>query len=150
MERVQGILVKIEEKARDRASWYPSGRKWLTDDDSQLLNECIRTFAQRHMTYLLQSLIFEKMVEGSFSETLALMEWHIRRNLEIFRSDQLTMNQKDPNMMIYDSVRITGLKISSHINMTLIKLCSNPSDMPLKSALIRLVICLCQNTMLLK
>ena len=51
--------------------------------------------------------------------------------------------------MIYDSVRIIGLKIYSHINITLIKLCSTPSNMKLKSELIRLVILFCHSSMLL-
>lgn len=66
MERVEGILLRIEEKSRDKASWYPNGRKWIIDEDSQILNDCLRNFTSRHMTYLLQSLIFEKMCEGSF------------------------------------------------------------------------------------
>ena len=87
MERVQGILLRIEEKARDRNMWYPNGRKWIIDEDSANLNQCLQNFAKNHMYYLHQSLIFEKMCEGSFQDTLALMDWHVRRNLEVFRSD---------------------------------------------------------------
>jgi hypothetical protein len=52
--------------------------------------------------------------------------------------------------MFYDSVRITGLKISSAINIRLIKLHASPNDAELKAEVIRTVICLCWNSMLLK
>ena len=33
MDRVQGILAKIEEKAASKSAWYPSGRMWMDDAD---------------------------------------------------------------------------------------------------------------------
>ena len=47
-------------------------------------------------------------------------------------------------------MRITGLKISSAINIGLIKLHASPNDAELKAEIIRTVICLCWNSMLLK
>ena len=88
----------------------------------------MKSFAVYHMQYLLQSLCFEKMCEGSYKDTTSLMEWHIKQNLDIFRSDQLTTNQKSPNKMIYDSVRIVGLKMATAINKSLIYLHAAPED----------------------
>lgn len=39
------------------------------------------------MAYVLQSLVFEMMCEGSFKDATALMEWQIRKNIDAFRSD---------------------------------------------------------------
>lgn len=33
MERSMSIVQKIDEKARDKKSWYPGGRMWMGDDD---------------------------------------------------------------------------------------------------------------------
>ena len=65
MERVQGILVKIEEKAASKAGWYPQGSKWLNEQDWQDLSQHQRSFNETHMSFLMQSLVFEKMCEGS-------------------------------------------------------------------------------------
>lgn len=74
------------------------------------------------MTYLLQSLVFEKMVERNLGDASALCEWHLSRNLEIFRDAQLTSNKLNPNKMMYDSFRILGLVIYTELNKTFIKL----------------------------
>ena len=74
------------------------------------------------MAYALQSLVFEMMCKGSFKDAIALMEWQICENIDAFRSDWLLIDNKSPNKMFYDSVRITGLKISTAINVGLIKL----------------------------
>ena len=121
MERATGILAKIEEKASSKSAVYPTGRMWMNQEDCKI-NELTKSFSEKHMAYVMQSLVFEKMCEGSFRDATALMEWQIRLNLEAFRSDQLTTDSKSPNKMFYDSVRITGLKISSAINIGLIKL----------------------------
>lgn len=92
---------------------------------------------------LLQSLAFEKLVAGSSREGLALMDYHIRKYLEDFRSDQLTVNNKSPHKMMYDSVRIIGLRIAAQLNSSLIKLHLSPEDASLKSEVIQKVICLC-------
>lgn len=52
--------------------------------------------------------------------------------------------------MVYDSVRITGLSISSTLNKNLIKLSVNPADPQLKLEVIKSVVYLCNNSMLLK
>ena len=52
--------------------------------------------------------------------------------------------------MFYDSVRITGLKISTAVNIGLIKLSKDANNQELKADLIRVLICLCWNSMLLK
>ena len=44
------------------------------------------------MIFLLQSLIFENLVEGYSKEGLILMHYHIQKYLSEFRSDQLTVN----------------------------------------------------------
>ena len=49
----EGILLKIDEKSKDKESWYSSGRKWLNEQDNYLLNNYCRGFADRHMAYLL-------------------------------------------------------------------------------------------------
>lgn len=102
------------------------------------------------MAYLIQSLAFEKMNEGSLKESLTLMNLHIRNQLDAFRSDQLTLDAKSPNKMFYDSVRILGLRISTEINKALIRLNANPADAELKSAIVQGVIQICFNSMLLK
>ena len=78
MERVQGIMAKIEEKASGKAEFYPHPRKWLVQTDYQKLEEFKQQFRERHMSMLIQSLVFEKMNEGSFEDTLALMNAHVR------------------------------------------------------------------------
>ena len=106
------------------------------------------------MIYLLQSLTFEKLVAGSSRDGLALMDYHIHKYLDEFRSDQLTVNNKSPHKMMYDCVRIFGLRIASQLNEALIKLHHNKSDstliQSLRSEVIRKVISLCYNSMLLK
>lgn len=126
MERATGILAKIEEKAQSKASWYPNGRMWLTEDDWKQISTLQRVFAERHMSYLLQSLAFEKMVEVSMKDAVALTGWHLKKHLESFRDPQLTLNKLSPNKMMYDSIRIQGLIITSQINKMLIKLHLNP------------------------
>jgi len=73
MERATGILAKIEEKANSKSAVYPTGRMWMNQEDSQIY-ELIKFFAEKHMAYLMQSLVFEKMCEGSFRDATALME----------------------------------------------------------------------------
>ena len=102
------------------------------------------------MQFLLQSLIFENLVEGYSKEGLILMQYHIQKYLDQFRSDQLTLNSKSPQKMMYDSVRIFGLRIAVQLNEKLIGLHANPQDAELKKKVIQKLICLCQNTMLLK
>lgn len=90
------------------------------------------------------------MCEGNLREALSLCEWHIRRNLAAFQSDQLTAIHNSPNKMMYDSVRILGLIISSEINRNLIKLSANQDSAEMRHAVIKNVLCLCHNSMLLK
>ena len=52
--------------------------------------------------------------------------------------------------MMYDSIRVVGLRISTEINATLIRLSKNQGDLQLKKRLIHLVLHLCNNSMLLK
>lgn len=113
MERAQGILAKIEEKATDKKGWYAGGRMWLNDEDWRLIADCVKVFNERHMIFLNQSLVFEKLVDGKSREGLAVMEFHIRKHIETFRSDQLTVNNKSPHKLMYDSVRIFGLRIAA-------------------------------------
>ena len=51
---------------------------------------------------------------------------------------------------MYDSIRVVGLRISTEINATLIRLSKNQGDPLLKKRLIHLVLHLCNNSMLLK
>ena len=78
------------------------------------------------MKFLMQSLIFENLVEGHSKEGLILMQFHIQKYLDQFRSDQLTVNSKSPQKMMYDSVRIFGLRIAAQLNERLIGLHLNP------------------------
>jgi len=52
MERAQGILAKIEEKAASKSAWYPAGRTWMNQDDWSV-NEISKSFAERHMAYVM-------------------------------------------------------------------------------------------------
>lgn len=157
-ERAGGILAKISEKAGAKASWYPPAENmWMSEADYALVNSLQGPFAWRHMAFVLQSLVFEMMCEGSFKDATALMEWQIRKNIDMFRSDQLFIDRNSPNKMFYDSVRITGLKISTAINTGLIKLSQAEAaegaaaDIEaLKIELVRNLICICANSMLLK
>ena len=74
------------------------------------------------MTYLMQSLIFEKMVSNHGLDTVALCEFHLSRNVEIFRDPRLTSDKFNPNKMMYDSFRILGLILYSELNRTFIQL----------------------------
>ena len=87
MDRVQGIMAKIEEKASGKADWYPQSRKWLIQEDYGKLEVQKNLFRQRHMSILIQSLVFEKMNESNFGDTLTLMNYHVRSNIDAFRSD---------------------------------------------------------------
>ena len=102
------------------------------------------------MSMLVQSLVFEKMNEGSFKDTLALMNTQIRGKVEAFRSEQLTLDAKSPNKMMYDSVRIIGLRIATDINSNLIRLSHRPEDLALKQNILKLVVHICNNSMLLR
>ena len=57
-------MAKIEEKATDKKGWYAGGRMWLNDEDWRLIADCVKVFNERHMIYLNQSLVFEKLVDG--------------------------------------------------------------------------------------
>ena len=150
MERASGVMAKIEEKAASKPSWYPTGRMWLDEQDTQQLQQFRAHFQERHMAYLLQSLVFEKMVETDLKEASGLTEWHLRRHLEAFRDPQLTLNKASPNKMMYDSIRILGLITTSSIDRTLVLLHNAPQDGELKSKLVRMLICFCHNSMQLK
>lgn len=123
---------------------------WLNDEDWRLIADCVKVFNERHMIYLNQSLVFEKLVDGQSREGLAVMEFHIRKHIEIFRSDQLTVNNKSPHKLMYDSVRIFGLRIAAQLNEFLIKLHLSSDDIEIKKQVVHKLICLCQNSMLLK
>jgi len=88
------------------------------------------------MIFYNQSLAFEKLVEGSYKDGLTVMDYHIRKYLDHFRSDQLTSNTKSPHKMMYDSVRILGLRISAQLNKSLILLHQSPEDAEHKSLVI--------------
>ena len=107
-------------------------------------------FRNQHILILTQSLVFEKMNEGNFGDTLTLMNLNVRSNINAFRSDQLTINAKSPNKMMYDSIRVFGLRITAEIDITLIRLSQNPDDPQLRKRLVQLITHLCNNTMLLK
>lgn len=148
-------MAKISEKASAKQAWYPPAEKMFLDDEeyATVTQNVQPIFAWRHMAYVLQSLVFEMMCEGSFKDATALMDYHIKKNLDAFRSDQLLTDSKSPNKMFYDSVRITGLKISSAINIGLISLAKTEvadEIASLKSVLVRNLICICTNSMLLK
>ena len=115
-----------------------------------MLVEYVKDFQEKHMLYLHQSLVFEKLVEGHSREGLAVMHYHIRKYLETFRSDQLTVNNRSPHKMMYDSVRIFGLRIAAQLNSSLIKLHQNPQEASHKQSVVQMLICLCHNSMLLK
>ena len=83
------------------------------------------------MTYLLQSLIFEKMVERNSRDTTGLCEIHLNKNVEIFRDPKLTVDKTNPNKMMYDSFRILGLVIYTELNKTFIKLHHAAQNQPL-------------------
>ena len=102
------------------------------------------------MTYLVQSIIFENMVERNVKDAASLSEWHLSRNLEIFRDNGLTQNKSNPNKMMYDSMRILGLIIYVELTETLIKLHSTPDDAELKNKAVQTLICLCFNSKTLK
>ena len=102
------------------------------------------------MTYLVQSIIFENMVERNVKDAASLSEWHLSRNLEIFRDNGLTQNKSNPNKMMYDSMRILGLIIYIELTETLIKLHSTPDDAELKNKAVQTLICLCFNSKTLK
>lgn len=74
MERATGILAKIEEKACSKSAVYPTGRMWMNQEDCKI-NELAKSFVEKHMAYVMQSLVFEKICEGSFRDATALMEW---------------------------------------------------------------------------
>lgn len=59
----------------------------MREDDWTQIQSLYKTFASMHMAYLIQSLTFEKMNEGSLKESLTLMNMHIRNQLDAFRSD---------------------------------------------------------------
>ena len=84
------------------------------------------------MTYLVQSIIFENMVERKITDAASISELHLRKNLEIFRDNGLTQNKGNPNKMMYDSMRILGLIIYIELIETLIKLHATPQDAKLK------------------
>ena len=86
---------------------------WLNDEDDSLLIDFVKDFQEKHMLFLHQSLVFEKLVEGHSREGLAVMQYHINKYLDTFRSDQLTANNKSPHKMMYDCVRIFGLRIAA-------------------------------------
>jgi len=52
--------------------------------------------------------------------------------------------------MMYDSIRIQGLMITSLINKTLIKLHLSPDATELRQTLVHLLVCYCHNSMQLK
>ena len=48
---------------------------WMDQEDRIMINWLKTFFGKRHMAYVMQSLVFEKMCEGSFRDVTALMEW---------------------------------------------------------------------------
>lgn len=90
------------------------------------------------------------MVERNLKDAVSLSEWHMRKNLEIFRDQQLTQNKANPNKMMYDSMRILGLIIYTELTVLLVKLHANPQDKDLKTSTMHTLICLCYNSMTLK
>lgn len=48
---------------------------WMNQEDRTIINGFKTLFGERHMAYVMQSLVFEKMCEGSFRDVTALMEW---------------------------------------------------------------------------
>ena len=76
MDRASGIVRKINEKSRDKETWYPMvAHMWLQEADDMALLELKARFAEKSTAYLLQSLVFENMVEGDARNATALMEW---------------------------------------------------------------------------
>ena len=51
------------------------------------MKDLAKDFQEKHMLYLHQSLVFEYLVEGHSREGLAVMQYHINKDLETFRSD---------------------------------------------------------------
>lgn len=115
-------------------------------DELQLHKQHLQAY---RMAILTQTLVFQRMIELDFRDALALMNTHIRANLDEFRSDKL----ESPNKMFYDCVRVLGLMIATEINITLIQLSqridTDPSD-DLKRKLYELLVNICNNSMLLK
>jgi len=52
MERVQGILAKIEEKSRAKMSIYPQGRMWFNEEDQMNIDQLKSKFEEKHMSSL--------------------------------------------------------------------------------------------------
>jgi hypothetical protein len=90
------------------------------------------------------------MVNGDLKEACALSEKHVRKHVAAFKDDNLTLNKSSPNKMMYDSIRIIGLMLTSVLDKTLIRLLANPQNQELKVSVVRTLICFCYNTMLLK
>ena len=109
-----------------------------------------KQFHESSLGFIALLMAFEQIGQKDIIQTLAISQKHIMKYKEIFEDPALNSAVSSPNKMLYDTVRILGLKIIGKINIGLIKLQKTPSDPAIKREVVTQLANLCFDQMLIK
>ena len=76
---------------------------------------------------------------------LTIAKHHMIEFKEYFGDPALSRDVQNPNKMLYDVVRILGLRIMADLNQSLIKLSKAPGDAQIKHEIVIHLASLCYN-----
>ena len=142
--------MKIDEKSQNRPTYPQKGGNWLSEEDQTIVTDKLNTYQESFYNTFVQCSVFERYQNQDYGQTIAFAALNFERKPDAFASvDAVGKREHKDYKLLYDSVRIITLRISTFINECLIKLSQNAEQPEVRAELMTAAASLVRGTQLL-